>query len=65
VYTGNGVGFIPLAVTALALLLYTLLAPGWHARRNGGDHEHGAGHGPQGPASADGEPLAYSGQRKH
>jgi UDP-GlcNAc:undecaprenyl-phosphate GlcNAc-1-phosphate transferase len=36
VYTGNGVGFIPLAVAALGLLLYTLFAPGWQARRNGG-----------------------------
>ncbi len=36
VYTNSGVGFIPLAVAALALLLYTLFAPGWQARRNGG-----------------------------
>jgi UDP-GlcNAc:undecaprenyl-phosphate/decaprenyl-phosphate GlcNAc-1-phosphate transferase len=37
VYTGNGVGFIPLAVAALALLLFTLFAPGWQARRANGN----------------------------
>lgn len=35
VYTGNGLGFVPVAVAGLALLLYTLFAPGWSARRNG------------------------------
>jgi hypothetical protein len=36
VYTGNGLGVVPLAVAALGLLLYTLFAPGWAARRDGG-----------------------------
>jgi len=36
VYTGNGTGLIPLGVAALALLLYTGLAPGWDARRANG-----------------------------
>jgi UDP-GlcNAc:undecaprenyl-phosphate GlcNAc-1-phosphate transferase len=35
VYTGNGTGLIPLGVAALALLLYTVLAPGWERRANG------------------------------
>jgi UDP-GlcNAc:undecaprenyl-phosphate GlcNAc-1-phosphate transferase len=35
VYTGSGLAIVPLAVAALALLLYTLFAPGWQARRNG------------------------------
>jgi UDP-GlcNAc:undecaprenyl-phosphate/decaprenyl-phosphate GlcNAc-1-phosphate transferase len=35
VYTGSGLSIVPLAVAALALLLYTLFAPGWQARRNG------------------------------
>jgi hypothetical protein len=35
VYTGNGTGLIPLGVAALALLLYTALAPGWERRTNG------------------------------
>jgi UDP-GlcNAc:undecaprenyl-phosphate GlcNAc-1-phosphate transferase len=37
VYTATAVGFIPLSVAALGLLLYTLFAPGWQARRNGDD----------------------------
>ncbi len=41
VYTGNGVGFIPLAVAALGLFLYTLFAPGWQARRHGNGPEQG------------------------
>jgi hypothetical protein len=41
VYTGSGLGFVPLAVAALALLLYTLVAPGWQARRSGNGDEIG------------------------
>jgi UDP-GlcNAc:undecaprenyl-phosphate GlcNAc-1-phosphate transferase len=33
VYTGDVLSVIPLAVAAVALLLFTLLAPGWQARR--------------------------------
>ena len=36
VYTGNGTALIPLGAAALALLLYTGLAPGWDARRADG-----------------------------
>ena len=46
VYTGNGVGFIPLAVAALGLILYTLFAPGWQARRNGNGSGNGTAQGP-------------------
>jgi UDP-GlcNAc:undecaprenyl-phosphate/decaprenyl-phosphate GlcNAc-1-phosphate transferase len=37
VYTGDGYSFVPLGLAALALLLYTLFAPGWEARRGNGD----------------------------
>jgi UDP-GlcNAc:undecaprenyl-phosphate GlcNAc-1-phosphate transferase len=33
VYTGNGLGLMPLAVAALGLLLFTLFAPVWEVRR--------------------------------
>jgi UDP-GlcNAc:undecaprenyl-phosphate GlcNAc-1-phosphate transferase len=33
VYTGDSTPLIPLGVVGVGLLLYTLLAPGWHARR--------------------------------
>jgi UDP-GlcNAc:undecaprenyl-phosphate/decaprenyl-phosphate GlcNAc-1-phosphate transferase len=33
VYTGDSTSLIPLGVVGLGLLLYTLMAPGWHARR--------------------------------
>jgi UDP-GlcNAc:undecaprenyl-phosphate GlcNAc-1-phosphate transferase len=33
VYTGNGLGLMPLAVVALGLLLFTLFAPVWEVRR--------------------------------
>jgi UDP-GlcNAc:undecaprenyl-phosphate GlcNAc-1-phosphate transferase len=33
VYTGTSTPLIPLGVVGVGLLLYTLLAPGWHARR--------------------------------
>jgi UDP-GlcNAc:undecaprenyl-phosphate GlcNAc-1-phosphate transferase len=36
VYTGNGLTFIPLAVAALALLLFTLFAPGWRSGNGNG-----------------------------
>jgi UDP-GlcNAc:undecaprenyl-phosphate GlcNAc-1-phosphate transferase len=39
VYTGDGTGLIPLGVAALALGLYTVLAPGWDARRASGHGE--------------------------
>ncbi|HET8621028.1 MAG TPA: MraY family glycosyltransferase [Acidimicrobiales bacterium] len=39
VYTGDGTGLIPLGVAALALGLYTVLAPGWDARRANGHGE--------------------------
>src|SRR5690606_4239674 len=39
VYTGSGLGVVPLAVAGMGLLLYTLLAPGRWARREGGDAE--------------------------
>jgi UDP-GlcNAc:undecaprenyl-phosphate GlcNAc-1-phosphate transferase len=39
VYTGDSAGLIPLGVAAVALLLYTVMAPGWDARRaNGNGH---------------------------
>lgn len=34
-YTGSGDAVVPLGILALALVLYTLFAPGWRARRNG------------------------------
>ena len=37
VYTGEGTGIIPLGVAAVALLLYTLMAPGWTARHTNGN----------------------------
>lgn len=37
VYTNTAVWIIPLSVVALGLLLYTLFAPGWRARRHGDD----------------------------
>jgi len=33
VYTGRGNGIIPLAIAALALGLFTLIAPRWRARQ--------------------------------
>ena len=42
VYTNTAVWIIPLSVVALALLLYTLFAPGWRARRDGADLVPGA-----------------------
>jgi UDP-GlcNAc:undecaprenyl-phosphate/decaprenyl-phosphate GlcNAc-1-phosphate transferase len=36
VYTGEGITVLPLVVAAGALLLYTLMGPGWEARRVGG-----------------------------
>ncbi|HLT68970.1 MAG TPA: MraY family glycosyltransferase [Acidimicrobiales bacterium] len=33
VYTGNGLGLVPLGVAAVGLLLYTVLGPAWEARR--------------------------------
>jgi UDP-GlcNAc:undecaprenyl-phosphate GlcNAc-1-phosphate transferase len=42
VYTGDGYSFAPVAIAGLALLLYTLFAPGWEKRRNNGN---GNGHG--------------------
>jgi UDP-GlcNAc:undecaprenyl-phosphate GlcNAc-1-phosphate transferase len=39
VYRGNLTGLIPLGVAALVLVLYTVLAPGWDARRAVGDGE--------------------------
>jgi UDP-GlcNAc:undecaprenyl-phosphate GlcNAc-1-phosphate transferase len=36
VYTGDVLSVIPLAVAAVALLLFTLFAPGWQARRANG-----------------------------
>jgi hypothetical protein len=33
VYTGDVLSVIPLAMAAVALLLFTLFAPGWQARR--------------------------------
>jgi UDP-GlcNAc:undecaprenyl-phosphate/decaprenyl-phosphate GlcNAc-1-phosphate transferase len=41
---GRGDALVPLGIIALALILYTLFAPGWRARRNGngnGKHEGG------------------------
>ena len=44
VYTGDSAGLIPLGVAALALLLYTVMAPGWDARRaNGNGHAEASG----------------------
>ena len=40
VYTGDSAGLIPLGVAALGLLAYTVMAPGWAARRANG---HGNG----------------------
>jgi UDP-GlcNAc:undecaprenyl-phosphate/decaprenyl-phosphate GlcNAc-1-phosphate transferase len=37
VYTGDVRSVIPLAIAAVALLLFTLLAPGWQARRVNGN----------------------------
>jgi UDP-GlcNAc:undecaprenyl-phosphate GlcNAc-1-phosphate transferase len=37
VYTGDGWSIAPLGVAALGLLLYTLFAPGWAARRGNGN----------------------------
>ena len=42
VYTNTAVWIIPLSVVALGLLLYTLFAPGWRARRHGADLVPGA-----------------------
>src|SRR4029453_9045473 len=47
VYTGDSAGLIPLGVAAVALLLYTVMAPGWETRPANG---HGNGH-------ADAEPT--------
>jgi UDP-GlcNAc:undecaprenyl-phosphate/decaprenyl-phosphate GlcNAc-1-phosphate transferase len=61
VYTGNGLGFVPVAVAGLALLLYTLFAPGWSARRNGEDAGDPGGADPDGdhdPAAVPGRHLA-------
>jgi UDP-GlcNAc:undecaprenyl-phosphate GlcNAc-1-phosphate transferase len=62
VYTGTGLGFIPLAVAALGLLLFTLLAPRWEARRNGMS-AHGAHsvHRPAPGAPGDGDGHAVPG----
>jgi hypothetical protein len=54
VYTENGVGFIPLAVAALGLLLFTLFAPGWLDRR--GVAPGDAGDGTAAAAALDGMP---------
>jgi UDP-GlcNAc:undecaprenyl-phosphate/decaprenyl-phosphate GlcNAc-1-phosphate transferase len=37
VYTGDALSVIPLAMAAVALLLFTLFAPGWQARRANGN----------------------------
>jgi UDP-GlcNAc:undecaprenyl-phosphate GlcNAc-1-phosphate transferase len=37
VYTGDVLSVIPLAMAAVALLLFTLFAPGWQARRANGN----------------------------
>jgi UDP-GlcNAc:undecaprenyl-phosphate/decaprenyl-phosphate GlcNAc-1-phosphate transferase len=36
VYTGDSAGLIPLGVAAVALFLYTVMAPGWETRRANG-----------------------------
>jgi UDP-GlcNAc:undecaprenyl-phosphate GlcNAc-1-phosphate transferase len=50
VYTGNGLGLMPLAVAALGLLLFTLFAPVWEVRRSNasrvGVEDHAAAAGP-------------------
>jgi hypothetical protein len=53
VYTGDGYSFAPVALAGLALLLYTLFAPGWEARRNNGNG-NGNGDG-DGESTASGE----------
>jgi UDP-GlcNAc:undecaprenyl-phosphate GlcNAc-1-phosphate transferase len=52
VYTGSYAGVIPLAVAAVALLVYTFMAPGWEARRTNGVGT-GDGNGEVPPGSAD------------
>ncbi len=54
VYTQNGVGFIPLAVAGLGLLLFTLFAPGWLDHRGGATAD--AGDGTAAAAALDGTP---------
>jgi UDP-GlcNAc:undecaprenyl-phosphate GlcNAc-1-phosphate transferase len=54
VYMENGVGFIPLAVLALGLLLFTLFAPGWLDRR--GVAPGDAGDGTAAASALDGTP---------
>ncbi len=41
VYTQDFLSVIPVAVAAVGLLLFTLLAPGWQGRRTGGDEPTG------------------------
>ncbi len=41
VYTQDFLSVIPVAVAAVGLLLFTLLAPGWQSRRTGGDEPAG------------------------
>jgi UDP-GlcNAc:undecaprenyl-phosphate GlcNAc-1-phosphate transferase len=55
VYTGNGLGLMPLAVAALGLLLFTLFAPVWEVRR--ANAPHGSHVGVEDHAAAAGPPA--------
>lgn len=54
VYTNSGLGFIPVAVAASGLALYTWFAPGWQARRNGTIISGGRAAVPAEPTAANG-----------